>query len=118
MRPWSSRVTEPVTLYQSQPGALGPDGRYQAPDRVAVAIRAVVAPATSGYVRELVPEGSKIEDAREFWIAGQAVTSTALDKAGDWIGHRGVVYRVISTRDWGRGFIAAVGAYIDPQPSI
>ena len=104
-------------LLASPPGAYV-DGRWTQPDRVATAIRAATAPVSEGMARELLPEGARLEGMREFWVSGLAVALPTSTTSGDWLWYRGVTFRAISVRDWGAGFVAVIGTYIDPQPSL
>ena len=97
------RMREPAVIVRQAPGYRGDDGVWVAGSEERKDVKVVTAPASMAELREALPEGSRLQDARRFWVetdvqplrVGEAATGS------DLIEYQGTRYRVQHSQDWG-----------------
>ncbi len=75
-------------------------------------VRLTVAPVTAqdaAEMREVLPEGARLSDARRFWLREPVEAIRAGTTDGDRVRYKGTEYRVLQVMDWSRaGFVEAL----------
>ncbi len=112
--PWR----EYATLIQQSPGTRSETGHWLPGVETATSVLLVSAPPSGSAKRDVLPEGARLSDLRQFWLDQTArplrVGEGQTD--GDVIVYGGVRYRVRYVEDWGPdGCIEALGVREEGQ---
>lgn len=97
------RWAEDAALVTEAPGRRNDYGEWVAGDTSRTDIRPVTAPPNTATMREVLPEGTRLEDARTFWLDGPdiaPVRAGAQGAAADVIEYQGTRFRVHMVQDW------------------
>ena len=97
------RWAEDAALVTEAPGRRNDYGEWVAGDTSRTDIRPVTAPPNTATMREVLPEGTRLEDARTFWLDGPDIAPVhagAQGAAADVIEYQGTRFRVHMVQDW------------------
>ena len=96
------RFRETATLIRHEPGAYNEYGEWVSGAEVPMEVTVVSAPTDAATVRNVLPEGVRLQDARRFWLPDhpQPVRLGAEASSGDILQYAGVRYRVHHAEDW------------------
>ena len=100
-------LLEDAVLIRQAPGRYDDDGIWVSGNPTEIDIQVVAAPM-SGEDREVLPEGIREKDVRNFWFLEEAEAVVPGASGGDAIRYGGDFWRIVTVKDWG-GFREAVG---------
>ena len=96
-----NRWAEDAVLIRQQPGRYE-RGLWVESEPERIALQAITAPASMATVRDVLPEGTRVQDARTFWVDGVEVAPLRPESGttADEIEYQGTRYRVQEVQDW------------------
>ena len=113
----SPRFRERATLIQES-GSYGNGGGWISGAVTRSQVIVVSAPPNAATVRNIAPEGARIQDMRMFWVEQETkpLRVGANQTDGDVIEYNGLRYRIRHVHDWRpHGFVEALGVREDGQ---
>ena len=97
------RWAEDAVLLRQKPGSPNEYGEWVEPEPERIPIRPITAPPSMATMRDVLPEGTRLEDARTFWVEDAEVAPMrpgAQGTTADEIEYQGTRYRVQAVQDW------------------
>ena len=119
----SRHILEPATVIRQAAGDFVPGGRFVPGSTTSEDIELVAAPvgaSSSGTWRNVMPEGARVSDWREFWLPPtvKPLRVGARKTGPDVIIYEDTRYCMFASRPWTKhGFIAALGVREEGQDS-
>ena len=117
-RPFTSGYfEEPAVLIRQHPGHRE-RGKWVPGAETRTEIAVVSAPPSDGAMRDVLPEGARLEDWRQFWLGNAVRPLRVGDKRteGDVIEYGGIRYRAWQVKDWApHGFVEVLAVREEGQ---
>ena len=112
--------SETALIFRQEAGARNDYGEWVAGEEETESVRVATQPLTSkdaADLRDVVPEGSRLRDARRFWLRPDIapIRVGTGQTEGDIIEYDSTRYRVLRVERW-RGYIAAIGVREEASP--
>ena len=114
------RFGESAVLVRQATGKPNDYGEWVPGRESGTPLSVVSAPPSAGTLRNVMPEGDRLQDWRTFWIEGAAepVRVGAAPTEGDVIEYHEIRYRIRQVEDWWpHGFVEVLGVREEGQDS-
>ena len=114
----SGHFEESAVLIRQEPGHYNDYGEWVEGSEMRAEITLVSAPPSDGTMRDVLPEGARLEDWRQFWLADtvQPLRVGEGPTEGDVIEYGGIRYRAWRVKDWApHGFVEVLAVREEGQ---